>query len=369
MSTRSILKTFGRVLPVLAGAPLLALAGCDGSAKSAQEKPSRPLLVATAHYEKLRPDRSFVGVIRPRIEADLGFRVGGKVARRLVEVGETVEPGQVIATLDETDLRLQAEQAEAEKRAATGALAQAGAAEARAKSLLAKGWTTDALTDQAKAAAGEARARLLRAERSVELTRNSLSYAMLRAETRGIVTATLIEPGQVVAPGQAAIKIARAGEKEVVVALPESLVETARRDTAKVSLWSAPDKAYAATLRELSPTADPVTRTYLAKFSLPEADADVLLGMTATLTLSDTASERAARAPLSALFNQGNGPAVYVVDPQGGAATLKPVVVKAYESNDILISSGVDEGAKIVTVGVQKLESGDKVRIVPGLSF
>ena len=131
----------------------------------------------------------------------MGFRVPGKVAKRLVEVGQTVDVGQPLATLDEVDLKLQAEQAEAELRAATGVLAQAAASETRAKELRAKGWTTDAQMDQASAAADEARARLNRAERSVELTNNSLSYATLVADTRGVVTATLIDAGQVVAAG------------------------------------------------------------------------------------------------------------------------------------------------------------------------
>src|ERR1700733_12503977 len=176
---------------LLAGISLAAMAvvltGCNDKVA---EKPaeSRPVLVATVHYEAQSPERSFVGTIRPRIETDMGFRVPGKVAKRLVEVGESVDVGQPLATLDEVDLKLQAEQAEAELRAATGVLAQAGAAD-------------------------EARARLNRAERSVELTNNSLSYATLVADSRGVVTSTLIDPGQVVASGQTAIRVARFAEK------------------------------------------------------------------------------------------------------------------------------------------------------------
>src|SRR5438128_9540854 len=176
----------------------------------------------------------------------MGFRVPGKVAKRLVEVGQTVDVGQPLATLDEVDLKLQAEQADAELHAATGVLAQAAAAEQRAKDLRAKGWTTDAQMDQAKAAADEARARLNRAQRSVELTNNSLSYATLVADAPGVVTATLIEPGQVVATGQTAVRVARLAEKEVVVAIPETLLASARSGEAQVSIWSDPDKLYVA---------------------------------------------------------------------------------------------------------------------------
>ena len=190
------------------GALALAVAGCNEIAAQ-HVAPLRPVLVAAVHYEAQARDRSFVGTVRPRIESDLGFRVGGKVLKRLVEVGAMVTPGTPLATLDEIDLKLQAEQAEAEWRAATGVLAQASAAEGRAKELRQKGWSTDAQMEQAKAAGDEARARLSRAERQVDLTKNSLSYATLLADAAGVVTATLIEPGQVVSSGQTAFRVAR----------------------------------------------------------------------------------------------------------------------------------------------------------------
>jgi RND family efflux transporter MFP subunit len=363
MLGRSIFASYSRLLAGLSLALIaIALTGCNDQVAE-KPAPSRPVLVATVHYEAESPERSFVGTVRPRIETDMGFRVPGKVARRLVEVGQTVDVGQPLATLDEVDLKLQAEQAEAEFRAATGVLAQAGAAEQRAK-----GWATDAQLDQAKAAADEARARLNRAERSVELTNNSLSYATLVADTRGVVTATLIDAGQVVASGQTAIRVARFAEKEAVVSIPETLVGRAKEGVATVTLWSEPNKKYAAKLREVAPSADPATRTYLAKFSLPDAGENVSLGMTATLTLADPQTERVARLPLSSLYSQGGDPSLYIVDDKGEVA-LKPVVVKSYETNSVVISGGVGEGAKIVVLGVQKLDPTQKVRVVSSLSF
>jgi RND family efflux transporter MFP subunit len=368
MLARWIFASYSRLLAGVALAGMaVALAGCNDSVAQKAE-PIRPVLVATAHYEAETPERSFVGTIRPRIESDMGFRVAGKVAKRLVEVGQRVDVGQPLAILDEVDLRLQAEQAEAEQRAATGVLAQAAAAETRAKKLIVSGWTTDAQLDQAKATADEARARLNRAERSVELTKNSLSYATLEADARGVVTATLVEPGQVVAAGQTAIRVARLAEKEAVVAIPETLVDRAKTGTATVTLWSDPNKKYAARLRELSPSADAATRTYLAKFSLPDVGDNVELGMTATLTLADPATTRVARLPLSALFRQGGDPSLYVVDDKGDVR-LQPVKVKSYESNDVLISGGVEEGTKVVALGVQKIDPNEKVRVVSALSF
>jgi len=368
MLARSILSSYSKLLAGLSLAAIaISLAGCDDSVAE-RAAPSRPVLVATVHYEAESPERSFVGTIKPRIEADMGFRVPGKVARRLVDVGQTVDVDQPLATLDEVDLKLQAEQAEAEFRAATGVLAQAGAAEQRAKDLRAKGWATDAQLDSAKAAADEARARLNRAERSVDLTRNSLSYATLLADSRGGVPATLVDPGQVVAAGQAAIRVARFAEKEAVVAIPETLVGRAKDGVATVTLWSEPNKKYEAKLREIAPSADPATRTYLAKFSLPGAGDSVELGMTATLSLADPQTERVARLPLSSLYSQGGDPSLYVVDGKGDV-TLKPVAVKSYDTNSVVISGGVEEGAKIVALGVQKLDPSQKVRVVSSLSF
>jgi RND family efflux transporter MFP subunit len=350
---------------------LLLAAGFLGACNQITAQPTtppKPVLVAAVHYQPQVPDRSFVGTVRPRIESDLGFRVTGKIQKRLVEVGALVGAGQPLAMLDEVDLKLQAEQADAEFRAATGVFAQAVAAETRATDLKVKGWSTQAQVEQAKATADEARARLNRAERSVDLTKNSLSYATLMADAPGVVTATLIEPGQVVAAGQTAVRVARLAEKEVVVAIPETLLARARSGEARVSVWSNPDKRYLAKLRELAPSSDPATRTYLAKFSILEADDDVQLGMTATLSLSDVATARVARLPLSALFNQGDGPSLYVAD-NSGAVTRKRVTVTGYESNDVLIDGGVDEGTNVVIVGVQKLDPAQKVKVVSSLSF
>ncbi|RXF72832.1 efflux RND transporter periplasmic adaptor subunit [Hansschlegelia zhihuaiae] len=355
-------------LTVVLAAGLAACDPVDGAERADHAATPRPVLTRAVAFEPRVAERSFVGVIRPRVESDLGFRVTGKVARRLVSVGDVVTAGEALATLDEVDLKLQAEQAEAERSAAAASLAQTEADFRRGTTLSKQGWTTAATVDRQRAAAEEARGRLARAERALSLARNATSYAVLEADADGVVTATSVEPGQVVAAGQAAIRLARTAEKEAAVSIPETLLERVRTAKAEVSLWSSAGRRYEAVLRELSPAADAATRTYLARFSMPSAGAEVQLGMTATVTLADKGEDRVMRLPLTALFNQGEGASVWTVG-EGGKLTPKPVTVASYEAKDVLVSSGLAEGDRVVTLGVQKLDAKAPVRAVDALAF
>jgi RND family efflux transporter MFP subunit len=336
------------------------LAGCGKSEETARREPDRPVLVQPAHLLHRGQARDFVATIRPKVEADQGFRVSGKVVKRLVQTGARVNEGDILALLDERDLRLQKEQAEAELAAAKMALAQAAGDEQRTLTLHKDGWTAPAAVDRVRAVAQEARGRVLRAERAVELSRNSLAYATLRADSNGVVTQTLVEPGQVVAAGQTAIRIARAGEFEAAVSLPEDFVAQADTGEARVILWSKPDKAYRAKLRELSPTADATTRTFSARYTILDPDAAISLGMSAMLDITTPGARPMARLPLSALFNQGQGPSVWTIDADSRLKLL-PVEVVRYES-DAVVVTGVREGEPIVVLGAHKLEVGRKVR-------
>ena len=355
-------------LAALAAFAAVGLAGCKNEqAKANPADTARPVLVQRVAYVDREPSRSFVGTIRPRIESDLGFRVAGKVERRLVNVGDRVKNGDVLARLDEVDLRLQSEQADAELRAATASLQQATADLQRATTLNEKGYAATANLDRQRAVEAEARSRVLRAERAFTIAKNSLSYAALTADADGIVVSTSVEPGQVMSAGQPAIRLAHTGEKEGVVAIPEAfgVVPGAK---ASVSLWSRPGQAYGARLREISPSADPTSRTYLAKFSIPEADSAVQLGMTATVTVGAGEGGKVVRLPLSSLYSQDGGPAVWTIDGEG-RPHLKLVKVAAYEAREVLIASGLADGDSVATLGVAKLDVGQKVRIVEKLEF
>ncbi len=340
------------------------IAGCENKTKGQDEgHAERPVLVSPAHYAVQSQKRDFVATIRPRVESDQGFRVAGKVIKRLVEVGQQVKAGDGLASLDEKDLRLQKEQAEAEYAAAKMALAQTSGDERRASILRKQGWTAQAALDRVRAGAEEARGRFKRSERAVDLARNALNYTTLRSDAAGVVTQTLVEPGQVVAAGQAAIRIARSGELEAVVALPEAYANIAGKGEATLSLWSKPGAAYRAKLRELSPSADAATRTFSARFSILDPDPAISLGMSATLSIAADDAEPLFSVPLSALYNQGEGPALWKVDGDS-RLQLTPVKLVRYEANEALVTGGVSEGDKIVVIGVHKLDAGRKVRVI-----
>ena len=349
-----------RPLPALAA--LILLAGCEASTAPAVDA-ERPVQVQRVAFASNEAAREFVGVVRARHETDLGFRVAGKIVTRMVSVGDHVRAGDVVAHLDSQDLRLQVESAEAELAAATSSLAQAAADYERYATLRARGHVSVADFDRKKTANDEAQGRLERARRSLELARNQRGYADLAADADGVITATLAEPGQVVAIGQAVARLAHRGEKEAVVALPETWLAEARRSKAVVRLWSDRNRSFAAHLRELSPQADVATRTYAARFTIEQADDAVAFGMTATVTLTPVDTGQVAKLPLAAILNRGSGPSVYVVDASGMLA-LRPVTVASFTEDAAWVTSGVDAGDRIVTLGAQKLHAGLKIRAV-----
>lgn len=323
----------------------------------------RPVMVQTVRFSSASQPRLLVGIVRARIEGDIGFRVAGKIESRAVQVGERVKTGALIATLDATDLILQRESAVAELAAAISSERQAQAELARITDLRARGWSTDQALDRQKAATDEALGRRERAERNVAIATNAQSYTELRAVHDGVITNLFIEAGQVVAAGQAVVRIARDGDREAQIAVPEHELELARSARAEVALWSAPDRHMPARLREISPTADAATRTFQARFLVNGLAPDAPLGQTVTLKLSTGDTDKVARVPLSAILNEGGGTEVYVVDASG-ELKRRAVRVTAFDAREAMVASGLNEGERIVTMGVHKLRAGQKVRTV-----
>ena len=357
------LRAIGAILMVVALAP--ALTACDDAATSATATPARPVQVQRVVFAPADENREFAGVVRARYETDLGFRVAGKIVARLINVGDRVRAGDVVARLDPRDLQLQVESADAELTAATSNLAQAAADELRYQNLRTRGYAAVADYERKKAAKDEAEGRMERAQRALDLAQNQLAYADLKADADGVITATLAESGQVVALGQAIARLAHRGEMEAVVALPETRLSEARQSAASVRLWSDPNRRFSARLRELSPQADTATRTYAARFTIENPDDTVALGMTATVVLSRPTDTMVAKVPLAAILNRGTGPTVYRVD-DAGVLERRSVIVSSFNEVAALVTSGLEDGDQIVTLGAQMLEAGQKVRAVLG---
>ena len=301
----------------------------------------------------------YTGEIRARHEIDLSFRVNGKLAARLVDAGAEVKAGQPLARLDPVDLQLAADSARAQLAAADSDLLNARSERERYAGLLAKKFVSQAAFDAKDNALNAATARLEQAKSQSRISGNQASYGTLTAEFPAVVTAVLAEAGQVLSAGQAVIRIARPEEKEVLIAVPEGRVAAvkAARNIA-VNVWAAPEMKVAGELRELSPAADPATRTYAARIRLINPPATLQLGMTARVLLA-SADNSPLIVPLAAVVDQGKGPLVWVV--QDGKAKPKPVVVKQFREDGVVLSEGLNEGELLIVAGTSKLQAEQAV--------
>jgi membrane fusion protein, multidrug efflux system len=324
--------------------------------------PPRAVRVKEVTADAAAAEQSYTGVVRARYETDLAFRVGAKITTRHVEVGQRVSAGTVLFRLDPTDYRLVVKAAEADLAATEAEVVQATAEDARMTRLRHTGAVTLSETDKTRSAQCVAVGRRDRAREALTLARNRLSYCELTADADGVIMALPAEAGQVVAEGQVVARLARDGEREAVISLPENQAAAAQTARATVTLWAAPGVSYPAALRELSPTADPVTRTYQARFTITNAEPKVILGMTATVHLLPANPTPGYILPLSSLFRTGDRQAVWVVDRPTGGLTLTPVEVREYRHETVVLSGGVRPGHLVVTAGVQKLDAGLTVR-------
>lgn len=347
---------------VLAGAVAI-LAAC-GQKEQPVEAP-RLVVTHVVSPGDTRAEANYSGEVRPRYETPLSFRAGGKIAQRLVEVGQAVQAGQPLARLDPADLELGAGAARAQLAAAESDFAFAKAEYERYQGLRARNFVSQAALEGKEAAWRAARGRMEAASAQAGLARNQSAYAVLAADTAGVVSAVLAEPGQVVAAGQPVLRLARPGEMEVAISVPENRVaELKAAEDIRIALWADSGRSYAGRIREIAPMADPVTRTYAVRISLLEPDAEVRLGMTANVRLGRPGTAAAAVVPATALFQQAGKPAVWVV---GGDNTLalRPVEVAQFREGGAVVTGGLQAGERIVSAGVHKVVAGEKVRIAP----
>jgi RND family efflux transporter MFP subunit len=342
---------------------LALLAACSKDAPPPDDV--RPVRALTLAVGGAQSSTEFSGDVRPRYESRLGFRVAGKISARKVDVGSSVKRGTLLMQLDPQDLRLGQAQAQANLRAAQTNADLARAELKRYQDLRSQNFVSQAVLDQKVAASRSSQASVEAARAQLNEQANQTGYASLVSDTDGVVTGIDAEVGQVVAAGTPVVRVARTDEKEVVIGVPEDQVDELRQaGDVKVRLWADPNRSMPGKIREVSPVADPATRTYTVKVSIPEAE-EVRLGMTAVVDIVRQAGAGAAtqlRAPLSSLVQNKGASSVWVIE--GGAVRLQPVQVGGVAGNDVLLSGGVRPGQTIVTAGVNLLKNGQKVKIL-----
>ena len=338
----------------------LLLASCSRPVEKVEEiRPVRAMVVAAGTGKTMI---ELAGEIQPRYESQLGFRVGGKLIARKVEVGTLVKRGQVLMQLDPLDLQLAQSQAKAAVSATESTLALTKADLDRYRELRQKNFVSQALLDAKEAAYKSAIASHEQANAGLKVQANQSSYSTLYADADGVITAVQAEVGQVVAAGTPVVKLARTAEKEVRVSIPEDQIEVLRQVTdLAVKTWANSNVAISGRLRELSPIADPATRTYTAKISLPRAGPEIRLGMTATVQFAAPALP-GIHLPMTALVNSKEGTAVWVVE--SGVVKLVPVQVASATGTEVLIAQGLSAGQSVVTAGVNQLRPGQKVSLL-----
>lgn len=331
----------------------LALTACGSEKPAVDPTPLvRTALVGNASAGSVR----YTGVVRARTESDLGFRVGGKVIQRLVDPGQRVRRGQLLMRLDATDFQLEASASRDQVRSAEAQASQAVAEEVRQRRLLDAGAVSRSAYDAALAASQSAQAAVAAARSGARQAGNQAGYGALVADVDGVVTEVLAQPGQVVAPGAVVVRLARAGNREAAIAIPETqLAGLPRTGQAYLYGSTAPIPAL---LREVAGVADPLTRTYDARFVL--AQSELPLGSTVTVELSRATSAEI-QVPLTALHDPGSGPGVWVV--RSNKVTFRPVrVARLGEEAASIVGGSFAPGDRIVTLGANRLREGQTVR-------
>jgi len=341
----------------------MALAACG---KAPEPKPDEIRPVRVIRVGEAAPERAtaFAGEVRARHEARLAFRVPGKIVERRVDVGASVRAGEVLARLDPADLALSAASAGAQVVSLSAERDLAAAELKRYRELREKNFISQAEFDRRASALTTAEARLDAVRAQSRQASNQQGYAVLAADGDGVIVAVEADAGQVVAAGQAVARLARRGDKEIAFAVPESrraLVESATGF--EVTLTAMPGKTWRAKLRELSPAADPVTRTFAARATVLEAGNEIDLGMSARIAVVGQGGGKRIELPISALHSRGDEPQVMLVGADS-ATRLQPVKTAGIAGERVVIESGLKPGDVVVAAGAALLRPGQKVRVL-----
>jgi RND family efflux transporter MFP subunit len=353
------------IMGALAGLAVASLVAC-GRAKS----PGPEIKFVIAEKVSTRGERAerlYAAVVKPRIESVQSFRVGGRIAARLADVGDHVTQGQVLATLDANDWALNAQTVHGQLTAAIAQRDSARADLARFERLTGEKLMSAAELDRQQHAVAAAVGQVAALTAAAREADNKLSYAKLRADADGVVTQVTAEPGQVVSEGTPVITIARTAERELEFSIPEQRRDSIRLgQTVQVSLWSEPTSRLEARVRWIAPSADVSTRAFPVRASLLVWPQSLLFGMTASVRApADASSDAQVTLPIAAVFDQGSAKAVWVVDPKAGVLRGAAVEVTALDGNRYVVR-GLRPGDLVVTAGVHRLRAGDHVAVFTG---
>ncbi|MFG1295353.1 efflux RND transporter periplasmic adaptor subunit [Xanthobacter sp. V13C-7B] len=345
------------------GVVALALSACGEEKKEAATE-VRPVRTIVTTNRVASESLSLTGHVEAENEASYGFRIGGRVIDRLVNVGDQVQPGQVMARLDPQNEQNAVRSAQAALAAANASLSQTRNQYERQRQLLARGFTPRAQYEQAEQAFLAARSQVDDAEAQLKIAEDRLSYTELKADSAGVVTQRRAEPGEVVQAGQVVIQVARQDGRDAVFEVPAQFLGSTSGDReVQVSLTSDPAVTALGRVREIAPQADPVTRTFRVRVGLINPPAAMRLGTTVTgRVVADTGP--VIEVPASALTRVNDKPAVWVVDPKAHTVSLRNVEVLRFTPAAVAVAEGLKPDEIVVTAGVQALHPGQKVRLL-----
>ncbi len=306
---------------------------------------------------------SLTGVVRARHEINLAFRVSGKIRERYVEVGQRVEKGTALFDLDPEDFGLQLRTAQANLDVAEATVQRTSADAERAAELRRVNANSDSEFERIQAERAIAIGQRQSALKQLELARNQLMYCRLSADVPGVITSISAEAGQVVTAGLRVAELAQADELEAIIDIPENRIPRERPKDSFAKFWSMPTLKVQARFREISPIADPVTRTFRSRFTLIDPPREVKLGMTTTVEWSNLSSQNEVSIPAAAVFHRDHVPSVWVVDREQGSIAAIPIKISSFNDLEVVISEGLAVGQTIVSAGVQKLDEHQRVRV------
>jgi membrane fusion protein, multidrug efflux system len=354
-----------RMTLISAIALIAVTAGCKDE-EIADSVEIRPVRAVRAEAKADVATSEVVGDIRPHEEIDVSFRVAGKMIERRVNVGDRVVAGDMIARLDEADGVNRLESAKADAEAAEAVLVEAETVERRQRALLQKDIVSPAAYDSAARSLASARATAETAEVAVRMAEDQIAYTLLVADKGGIVTAVGADGGQVVNAGQMIVRIAPEATPDAVFNASETDVRNGvfkAGSTVQVALLSDPTVLVDGIVREISPIADPATRTFQIKVGLEEAPPGMLFGSAVTGTASRT-GEIGIELPSAAIFDKSGQPAVWVYSQPSGLVTLAEVEIARFDEGKALVEGGITAGDFIVTAGVNQLREGQRVTLL-----